>query len=206
MKTEWFALASALIVLAGAPFYLYDILKGTTKPERTTWLIWTMLSLIAFVSQFKLGAHWSLLFVGLEASGNFIVYLLALKYGVGGWRLQDKWALAVAVLGITVSLVTHSPLVALVSVLVADSAGAVLTIYKAFLMPKSETAIMWVFLGLSAALSGASVGHWYLQLLLYPIYLTAMSFLVPIAQLTGWLSGHRATAALTNQSSAPPSN
>jgi len=188
--TEWFAIGSALIVLAGAPFYLFDILKGTTKPERTTWFIWSLLSLIAFGSQLKLGARWSLLFVGLDSIGNLVVYLLSLKYGVGGWKLQDKWALAVAGIGLIMSFVLHSPLLALSGVILADIAGFALTIYKAYRLPSSETVITWLFLGLSSGLAAAAVGHWYFQLLLYPVYLSMMCFLVPIAQGFGRLAGH----------------
>src|ERR1700712_2002256 len=110
---EWFAIASGLMVLVGAPFYLSDILKGKTKPERTTWLIWSIQGVVAFGAQYKLGAHWSLLYVGLEAVGNIIVYLLSLKFGVGGWKTRDKIALGVATLGLIASVLFRAPLLAL---------------------------------------------------------------------------------------------
>jgi hypothetical protein len=184
---KWFAIASGLMVLIGAPFYLFDILKGKTKPERTTWLIWSIQGLIAFGAQFKLGAHWSLLYVGLEALGNIIVYLLALRFGVGGWHLRDKYALVIAAIGVIASVALKDPVLALFGVVLADFAGVALTLRKAYLDPSSETALTWFALGISSALAAASVGHWYFQLLLYPIYLSATTFAVPIAQALGLL-------------------
>ena len=185
--SEGFAIASGVIVLIGAPFYLYDILKGTTKPERTTWFIWSILGIVAFISQFKLGAHWSLVYVGLEAVGNLVVYGLSLKYGVGGWTLKDKLALGLALIGIIISLIMQSPIFALWGVILADFAGAALTIEKAFKEPKSETAITWIFLSLSATFASFAVGKLSFALLLYPVYLAIITIAVPIAQLSGLL-------------------
>lgn len=185
--SEGFAIASGVIVLIGAPFYLYDILKGTTKPERTTWFIWSILGIVAFISQFKLGAHWSLVYVGLEAVGNLVVYGLSLKYGVGGWTLKDKLALGLALIGIIISLIMQLPIFALWGVILADFAGAALTIEKAFKEPKSETAITWIFLSLSATFASFAVGKLSFALLLYPVYLAIITIAVPIAQLSGLL-------------------
>lgn len=51
MIKEIFSIVSALIILAGAPPYLRDIMRGKTKPERATWFIWAMLGIIAFSAQ-----------------------------------------------------------------------------------------------------------------------------------------------------------
>ncbi|MFA5003861.1 MAG: hypothetical protein WC498_01120 [Candidatus Saccharimonadales bacterium] len=183
----WFAVASGLIVLVGAPFYLIDILKGTTKPVRMTWLIWSILGIVAFVSQLKLGAHWSLLFVGLEATGNLIIYGLSFKYGIGGWRWNDKVALAVATAGVGLAFAAHSPLIALWGVILADLAGGALTIYKAYQMPSSETVFTWLMLGLSSLLACFAVGKISYQLLLYPVYFTLICWAVPVAQGLGYI-------------------
>lgn len=175
---EWFAVASGVIIVAGAPPYVYDILKGKTKPQRTTWFIWSVLGLIAFISQVKLGAHWSLLFSGLDAAGSIAVYLLSLKYGVGGWTKLDKIALGIAAIGVIISLIARSPTVALWGVVLADISGAALTVRKTYSDPSSETAITWFFVGTSSLFGALSVGKWDFALLLYPLYLTAGNYAV----------------------------
>jgi hypothetical protein len=118
--TELFGILSGTVIFFGGPPYLFDILKGKTKPQRTTWFIWTILGVISFTSQLKLGAHWSLVYVGLNAAGNLAVFLLALKYGTGGWRRADIFALIIATIGVVVAITVDSPIVALLGAIVAD--------------------------------------------------------------------------------------
>jgi len=182
---EIFAILSAALIVAGAPPYLWGILKGTTKPERATWLIWSVLGTIAFFSQLKLHGGWSLLFVGLDGLGTIIVFGLSLKFGVGGWKPLDRLALAIASIGVVVSLVTRQPLLALTGVILADLSGATLTIVKAFRAPDSETAITWLLVGTSALIGALSVGKLQLDILIYPLYLTLANYGVLVAQLLG---------------------
>lgn len=185
MTAETFAILSGVIVLFGGPPYLIDILKGKTKPQRTTWLIWSVLGVTAFISQVQLGAHWSLVFAGMNALGNLIVFALSLKFGVGGWKRGDVVALGIAAVGIVASLVTSTPLIALLGVIVADFAGTILTLEKTFRMPSSETSITWFFLGTSSLFGALSVGSWSFTLLLYPVYMVAATYGVLVAQALG---------------------
>jgi hypothetical protein len=182
---EIFAILSGLILLAGAPPYLIDILKGKTKPERATWFIWSVLGTIAFISQTSLHGGWSLVFVGLDGAGSIVVFLLSLKYGVGGWSRLDKAGLVIATMGVVISLLAHDAVIALCGVVLADVAGVVLTVHKTFLHPSSETSITWFFLGSSALLGALAVGKVQFDLLLYPAYLAIANYSVLIAKYSG---------------------
>ena len=73
--------------------YLRDIFHHTTKPERASWLIWSVLGGIAFFSQFAKGATNSLWLTGAQTLGVFVVFILSLRYGVGGLVKRDIYAL-----------------------------------------------------------------------------------------------------------------
>ena len=193
--TELFGLLSGLIILIGAPPYLFDIFKHKTKPQRTTWLIWSVLGIIAFFSQLKLGAHWSLVFVGLSGAGNLIVYGLSLKYGVGGWTKLDKLALVIAAIGVAASYLFRQPLIALLGVVVADFSGTALTIRKTYLSPESETTITWFTFGLAGIFTALAVGHLWLNLLLYPLYLIVTSYGLLIAKYASLAIRRRPTSS-----------
>jgi NADH:ubiquinone oxidoreductase subunit 2 (subunit N) len=173
------------MLVAGAPPYLFDIIKGKTKPERATWFIWGMLGVIAFVSQFNLHGGWSLVFVGFDATGSVLVFLLSLKYGIGGWKTVDKIALIVATVGVILSVVAHRPVVALLGVVLADLSGAVLTFIKTYHAPSSETTITWLFIGTASLFGALSVGKIDWGLLIFPIYLVFANFGVVAAQALG---------------------
>lgn len=186
------------MVLVGAPFYLRDILRGHTRPERTTWLIWSVLAIIAFVSQLNMGARWSLVYIGLTTVGSLTVYLLSLRHGTDGWKGGDKIALGIAGVGIALALAMRSPEMALFGVMLADFAGAVLTIQKAYRRPRSETTITWVLAGFAWLLTTLSVGNRRFDLIVYPLYMAAICFAVPAAQAFGRL--HRAAKRRLNRS------
>lgn len=190
---KWFALISGLILLAGAPPYLIDILKGKTKPERATWFIWSVLGLIALSTQVLSHGGWSILFVGMDAAGSILVFLLALKYGVGGWTRLDKIALIIAAAGVVLSFVAGHALVALLGVILADVSGAALTIRKTYVRPESETTITWFFIGTASLLGAFSVGKMSLILLLYPVYLAVANYGVLVAQALGYVAQRRLT-------------
>jgi hypothetical protein len=50
---------SALLGVAGTLPYLRDTLRGETRPHRGTWLIWSVLAVVAYFAQRADGASWS---------------------------------------------------------------------------------------------------------------------------------------------------
>jgi hypothetical protein len=193
--SEILGIIAGCIILAGAPPYLFDILKRKTKPERTTWFIWSVLGIIAFSAQLQVHGGWSLLFVGLDAVGSVLVFLLSLRFGVGGWKLLDKLALGVAATGLAIAFVVQQPIIALLGVVLADISGATLTIIKTYKAPDTETTITWLCVGTASLLSALAVGKWQASTLIYPVYLTLGNYGVVTAQLFGRLAKQPASSA-----------
>jgi hypothetical protein len=185
------AVLSVVFFLLASPPYIIDTLKGKTKPERATWFVFSVLGIIAFISQAKLGATWSLVFSGMDTVGSLIVFSLSINYGVGGWTVLDRIALSVAACGVAVALWAHQPLIALVGDLLADISGTVLTIYKTFRAPDSETTISWLLVGTGAFTGVLAVGSFNIALLLYPVYIMFANYSVPVAQAVGRAYWHK---------------
>lgn len=183
--TKLFALISGILLLISIPPYLIDILKGKTKPQRTTWLIWSILGSIAFVSQVYMHATWSLVLVGMDLLDVLVVFGFSIHYGVGGWARIDKLALVIATIGVAISFAAHQPLIALLGVIVAELAGTWLTIYKVYLAPESETAITWVLVGTASMFGTLAVGKLQFNLIIYPIYIVVANYAVAFVQALG---------------------
>jgi hypothetical protein len=180
-----FGIVSAVLIVASGPSYVLSTIEGETKPHRVTWFIWAILGVTALVSQIALGASWSLLFSGVDALGSLAMFVLALKFGVGGWSPLERMSLMVAAIGIGVSLEVQQPIVALIGVIVADAAGYALTVRKAYEHPESETKLTWLLIAASAACGMIAVGRWQIDLLLFPLYLALASLCVVAAQTAG---------------------
>jgi hypothetical protein len=191
------AFLSALLILIAAPPYVIDTIKGKTKPERITWFIFSILGVIAFVSQVAAGASWSLVFSGLDTSASILVFLLALKHGVGGHTRLDVWALCVAGIGVVIAIVAKEPLISLLGVILADVSGFALTVKKTYENPSSETTISLLLVGTAALFGIAAADKLSLSILLYPFYLMLANYVVPFTQFLGYRMRPKKTGSTT---------
>jgi hypothetical protein len=151
--------------------YIKDILLLKVKPQRATFLIWSILGAIVFFSQLAKGASNSLWLPGLETFGAIAIFILSIKYGVGGFNKKDYMALFIALIGLIIWYFTKEAAVALYLVIFVDASGLYLTIHKAYVLPKSETHLAWILSAVGGVFSLISVGSFSIILLSYPIYL-----------------------------------
>lgn len=182
---QLFGLLTSIALLIGFTPYLIDIFRGKTKPERTTWFLWSVLGTIAFFSLWAEGATWSLILPGLDTLIVITIFVLSIPYGVGGLIKRDIISLVIALFGLLLWLITKEPLVALVVTLGVDSIGAMLTVIKTYEMPESETLFAWCMAVVAGIFGALSVGEWAPSLLLYPAYIIAANAAVAATILLG---------------------
>ena len=180
-----FVVISTVLALVSGPSYVSDILKGRAKPQRATFLIFTLLSAIAFYGQLKLGARLPLIFTGMDVFGSLAVFLLSLKYGVSGFSRADKYAISVATVGVVISAIANQPTLAIVGVITADLAAMYLTLRKTYLKPETEPYRSWIMFGFAAVFSALSSKHYTFALLLYPLYIALATFAIPLCKYLG---------------------
>jgi hypothetical protein len=167
---EAFGLASGIVsVVDGAP-YIRDTLVRRTQPHRGTWLIWCVLANVAFASQAAEDGAWSLVMIGTQAALTSAIWLLSLRYGVGGISKPELRLLSVAGLGLAGWFAFSSPLLATIGVVVADSVGVLMMMPKTWRDPSSETLSTFALASLAGVFSAIAVGRIDAELLLYPTY------------------------------------
>jgi hypothetical protein len=108
---------------------------------------------------------------GIFAFGSTIIFLLSLKFGMGGWAKTDILCLVVSLLGIVIWKATANPMYGLMASIGADLAGQVPMLIKTYRFPETE---VWTFysLGVVAGLLNlAAVQHWNIQEIIYPLYI-----------------------------------
>lgn len=173
-------LSGILAALSYIP-YTRDILAKKVKPERASWVIWSVLAAIAFFSQFAKGARQSLWFTGLDSIGAFVTLALSIKYGLGGLKKRDTIALVFAGLGLVIWFFTDNALYSLLITVGIDAIGAGLTAWKTFEHPETETYPMWTIVCIAGLLAAVSVGTFNATLMLYPFYIFLANFAVVLA-------------------------
>jgi hypothetical protein len=133
----WGIISIVLAVVSLAP-YLWSTIKGKTKPHIFTWIIWTLLTAIAFLLQYTEGAGagaWS----GLVSTLFCIAVLIAsIKYGEKHITRSDWIVFLAALAAIPIWLLTKNAALAAVWVTAIDAAGFIPTMRKSWIKPYEE--------------------------------------------------------------------
>jgi len=66
---QYLVFLGAAVNIWGAFFYIRDTLRGETKPNRATWLMWSIAPLIATVAALSQGVGWAVLPVLMAGFG-----------------------------------------------------------------------------------------------------------------------------------------
>jgi len=139
------------------------------RPNRATWIIWSMVTILITISYYASGARdtiWVPLIYGIC---SFIIAILSLKHGEGGWTPFDRWCLAGAGLSALLWWCFNSPLIALFMNVTIDFIGALPTIRKSYHDPESEDRITWGLFFAGSIANVFAINKWTFVIALYPI-------------------------------------
>ena len=173
---ELFGIAALALSLGANIPYIIETIKGHVKPERISWLLWTLLGLTYYFS--ALFADGATLFTFGELIGPVIIFLLALKFGVGGRSRFDLISLTVALIAFALLFVVEGILIGLLLALIIDGIGAMLTIRKLLIDPSSESKWFWGIGAMSGMLAVLSLTTYNVETLLFPVYVILLSSFV----------------------------
>ena len=169
-------LAPILGVLAGVVGvadtvpYVRDILRGTTRPHRGTWLIWGVLAVVVCLSQRSDGGSWSLIMAATQAVLTTVILGLAIRRGEGGVSVTDLVMMAIAGAGVVGWVLADEPVVATACIVAADLIAVAMMMPKTERDPESETLATVALASLGGALAAGAVGVIDVSLLVYPVY------------------------------------
>lgn len=168
---------SGILLIAGFIPYMYEVLKKKTVPNRMSWFIWSLSTATILFSVIQTGTTEAIWVPIVDALGCFLIFVLSLRFGTGGWARTDRVSFAVCLLSLLVLWLTGNALVALVMNLCIYISGYIPTIKKALQKPQSESRTAWtiffigVLLNLFTVIIGTDKG---IAVWLYPITLTGV--------------------------------
>ena len=163
-------LLAGVVGIADTIPYVRDTVRGSTRPHRGTWLIWSVLAIVVCLSQRADGASWSLIMAAAQAVLTSVIFLLSIRRGEGGLSPADVLMLMVAAGGVIGWIVADQPVIATACVVAADLIGAAMMVPETYRDPGSETLATFALASLSGALAAGAVGTLDASLLLYPVY------------------------------------
>ena len=180
MINQNFVILGAIIAAAGSVSYLIDTLKGKVKPNRVSFLLWSLAPLIAFFAEIKQG-------VGIQALMTFVVGFLPFTIFIASfvnkkavWNLTgfDLMCGALSIIGLVFWFITKSGNIAIIFSILADGLAALPTVVKSFNYPETESAWPYFTSTISGILTLLTVKVWNLANIGFPLYIVLITLVI----------------------------
>lgn len=171
-----FIASSTLLALISPLVYARAILRSEAKPHRTTRFVLLVITLLTTASLFAQHNTVAVWLAAVSALQSILIFLLSLKYGMGGWTNSDLACLAVAAAGIILWQITENPVLALYFGIFADFTGMIPALIKTYRFPETE---IWTFYALdvgASLLNLAAIRIGSITEVSYPVYIMAINF------------------------------
>ena len=194
MSHALFGAVAGAITMASLIPYVVSILRGTTIPARTTYLVKSVVGVLVLASYWSVGARdtaWTTL---VFAVGPLLVWSLAIRRGIGGWTPLDRICLATALVALCGWFISDNPIVALLAGVSIKWLSILPTLTKLATLPASESRLSWLM-----ALAGDAVNLLALTTFNPAIALPALNEVVLSATVTAALVGTTRTRSSAHE-------
>lgn len=175
-----FGAIAALLALFSSYLYIRDIFRGNTKPHTYTWLIWSIVTTIAFLGQSVSGGgpgSWATGVAAVVTTGTLLLSLKG-KYGTKDITHFDRICLVLAIFSILPWLLTKSVVGSVILATLIDLIAFFPTMRKTWHAPKSESLGSMYVDAVKHALSTFSMGSYSLITLIYPLSVLLTKFII----------------------------
>ena len=177
---KYIVIIGAIVQLYGIFFYIKETLRGDTKPNKVTWLMWSVAPLIATAAGLADGVSWAVLPVFMSGFGPLLVFLASFINPNAYWKLErlDYICGFLSVLALILWVITKEPIVAIVFAMASDAAAAVPTLIKCWKHPETESDIAYSTGLFNSLTSFAAIRAWAFSEYAFAMYLVIMNSLL----------------------------
>jgi hypothetical protein len=198
-----FVYLGAAIGAIGSLVYVRDTLRGTTQPNRVTWLLWAFAPLLASAVEFHSG-------VGLRTLTTFMIGFMPLLVFVASfhnpgavWKIRrlDYVCGALSLAGTAAWLVTQSGVVGIIAAIAADFLAGIPTMMKSWSHPESETITSYIGAVINSGILLLTIDHWTTAVAAFPLFILCIATVQ--VYLVGYKPGPRLRRARARRRGAP---
>lgn len=173
MIDERFVLVGVAISAVGQYAYVRDTLRGTTQPNRVSFVLWALAPLLAFAVQLDEGVGLVALSTLSFGLGPLAILAASFANRAAYWRLApfDYVCGAISLVGTAIWLATQDGAIAVMAAVTADALAGVPTFLKAARHPETETPLLYAAATTNGAIAVLAVQEWTLVDAAFPVYI-----------------------------------
>jgi hypothetical protein len=177
--SQYLVLIGAIVLLIGTIFYIKETLKGNTKPNRVSWLIWSIAPMIATIAAISDGITWSVLPVFMSGFCPFLVFVASFINKNSYWKLRkiDYFCGLFSILALIFWGIAKEPNVAIILAIISDGLATIPTLIKFWKYPETETIHAYTAAIFNAFTSFFAINIWNFSAYAFPIYLISINIL-----------------------------
>ena len=161
-------LTAVIIGFIGYVPYFRTLFNGKTKPHAFTWLVWGVLTAIAFGGQVAGNAGAGAWVTGFTALISFAIFGFALVKGKRDFPPADWLCLGGCFLALGLWAFTNDPLLAIILITVIDMLAFIPTFRKSYSNPYTEPAFTYALSGLKFVVGLIALDVFSAVTVLYP--------------------------------------
>ncbi len=170
-------LAATIVAFVSFVPYFRDIFARKTNPHAFTWLIWGVLTVIAFFGQFSDHAGAGAWVTGFTALVCLVIAGIAAAHGQRNIARVDWIALAGAGIALGIWFLTRGPLISVILITIIDNIGFIPTLRKSYSRPFEETMSTFGLGGLKWVLGLLALERVSVVTVLFPLAIVVQSWL-----------------------------
>lgn len=173
---EYLVFLGAAVNLIGTIFYIKETLKGNIKPNKISWLLWSIPPFIATFAALSAGMGWVALPIFMSGFTPLVGFIVSFVNKKADWQLKafDYFCGFFSVLAIILWVITKEPITAIIFSLVADIFATIPTVKKTWQYPETEKSYTYIGGLFSAITAFTVIKVWNFPSLAFPIYLVLM--------------------------------
>ena len=157
-----FVIIGTIISAIGTISYIIETVKGTVKPNRVSFLLWSIAPLIAFAAMSQQGVGISSLMTFSTGFLPLLVFIASFVNKNAVWALTrfDVICGVLSVVGLVLWYITQVGTIAIIFSIIADGLAAIPTIRKAYSHPETEIAWPWLATAIGVIITLLTLQSW----------------------------------------------
>lgn len=171
---DWHAVLgvlSGVVLAAGGMYYVWTMLRGASRPNKVTQVLWLLLAAIQVAALIDVGASWPLILMVVATVNCLVIVILTFAgYGYTKHGPLDYACFALALLSLVGWKITGNPNVAIFLAILTSLLAIAPAIVKTYRYPETEHTGAWAVVTIAALLSLFSTTRFDFANIAIPLY------------------------------------